>query len=171
MHPLASIIGPLNVLISCARQALEIEPGTELYEAQERSAVRAWERLSAQASRLVQGQPKHRKAVRTILDAVERAEECLRSIRLRETPDELMRVTNAAQRAAIRLTDLGTISGQRSESSNEVMVHQRPLAEFLNVSNAVHSGFSGESIQNERRDEPTAVAPLSAGDEHPLSTQ
>ena len=166
MRPFAGIVGPLNVLVSCAREAIELEPTSPPYAAQARSAERALDRAKAQAHRFTAGQPRHRKSVRTVQAVIEQAEECVRAIRLRASPDELMRRSGAMQRAVMRLTELDAVlCGQVSESRNEVVVTERPWTETLNVPDALGAGHGSDPVQHDAGNEPASVAPLGTRDQ------
>lgn len=168
MHPFDGIIGPLNVLVSCALQAVEVEPGSPPYTAQLHSAERAAERATAQVRRLTKGQPKHRKNVRTVAAIVEVASECVHAIRMRAEPEELVRRAGALQRAVARVTELTVELGrQREERSGEVIIGERPWTELLNAPNDLLSGEGSQSVEHDAGDETASVAALGASDQDP----
>jgi len=167
MSAFAGLVASLQLVASCARQAAEFAPRSDVYRAEQVAAERAFERILSQSQRLVAGQPKHRKAVRTVVAAVARAAECLEAIRRFSSDEEIVWRADAVQRAAGRLAELRSDLGrQRTQSLDEVVVAERAWPALPDVFNALRTGQSRESVEHESIDQAAAVASLSTGDEH-----
>jgi hypothetical protein len=167
MSDFTALAAPLAALSSCARRAACYQVDSPAYAVQERVAERTLPRVLAQGAKLTTGQPRHRKAVRTVLAAVEHASRCAESIRRRASADELVRRADAVERAARNVAELtAELRRQSAERVEEVVVGERPWTELTNVFDAFRSGQGRQPVQNQCVDESAAIATLSAGDEH-----
>jgi hypothetical protein len=171
MSAFTGLAASLRVLASAAQRATLYDVNTTVYAAQERAVERTLERIQIQAERLTAGQPKHRKAARTVRAAVERAERCARGVLRRSSVDDLVGRAEAVERAARDVAELTTeLNGQAAQGVDEVIVGERPWTELSNVLDALGSGHASQPVQNQGVDQTAAIATLSAGDEHASGT-
>ena len=167
MKDLSALTAPLAAMAACARQAARYDVNSPAYAVQERAFERTLARVTAQATRLVSGQPRHRKAVRTVLAAVEQASRCADAIRRWSSADELVWRAEALERATRDVAALtANLGRQGSERVDEEVVGERPWTELANVFNAFGSGQSSQAVEHQSVDQATAVTTLGASDEH-----
>jgi len=171
MSAFAALSASLRVLASGAHQAARYDVRSTAYAAQERGVQSTLERIQSQAQRLTVGQPKHRRTVRTVRAAVERAATCARAVLKASSVDELVRRAEAVERAAREVAELTTdLRGQAVQSTNEVVVRERAWTELPNVLDAFGSGHASQPIQDQSVDQAAAIATLGAGNEHASET-
>jgi len=166
MSDYVSLADTLLVLAVCARAAARSEPNSPLYRQQQAGAVRVLRRIQVRVTELSAGQPAHRKAPRTVRNALPVAERCLEAIQMASSVQVLRNRADAVERTALAVRSLvADLEGEPAQSLHELLVGEGAGSTLPDVFDAFRAIQGTDAVEDQSVDEPAAVAALGARDQ------